>query len=228
MASTDRTRTLVRYCCAAITLALGLVPAVGHADSGFRDALEGQALALAQHPWGAGVAILGYALAGVFFVPVNLLAAVALAVFGGWPGMGVAWVGGLLGAILSHTLGWHLGARALACIPERMHRRWLALSEGRTFWVIVLIRILPAGNFGAFNLLAGALKLPRRAFVLGNMLGLVPGLLGLGMIGNRLMAALHRPGAENYLYLGLVLALLLAGILFLRRRYRTVIEVSRE
>lgn len=213
-----------------VSLVLALLLLVALPAHGFdlRERLTGLASEAAHRPWGALVAILGYAVAGVLFVPVNLLAAIALAVFGGWPGMGVAWLGGLLGAMLSHTLGWHLGTRALACIPERVQRRWLALSHGRTFWVVVLMRILPVGNFGAFNLLAGALKLPRRAFVLGNMLGLVPGLLGLGVIVNRLMAALHRPGVENYLYLGLALALLTAGLLFLRRRYRTVIEVSRE
>jgi uncharacterized membrane protein YdjX (TVP38/TMEM64 family) len=206
---------------------LALAPAHAHAFD-LRERLTALALGAAQHPWGVVVAILGYAMAGVLFVPVNLLAAVCLAVFGGWPGMGVAWLGGLLGAVLSHTLGWHLGARALLWVPERTRQRWLTLSHGRALWVTVLMRVLPVGNFGAFNLLAGAGKLPRRAFVMGNMVGLVPSLLGLGVIANRLMAVLHRPGVENFLYLGLALALASAGVLFLRRRYRTGIEISRE
>lgn len=220
------TRTL-RSCCVA-TSALWLAPAVAQADSGLRETLTGLALGLADHPCGAVVAVFGYALAGVLFVPVNLLAAVTLAVFGVWPGILVAWLGGLLGAALSHTLGWRLGPRAMRWIPERVRLRLDALAHHRAFWVVVLMRILPVGNFGAFNLLAGAFRLPRPAFVLGNMLGLVPGLLGLGAIVDRVSAALRQPGVLNLVLLGLALALVIGGLLWLRTRYRTVIEVSRE
>lgn len=206
-----------------MALCLFLAPAWAYADShggGLQESLSGLALGIAHRPWGVVLATLGYAAAGVLFVPVNLLAVVALAVFGAWPGMGVAWVGGLLGATISHALGWSLGPRALGWIPQRFHQRLLALSRHQVFWAVVLMRILPVGNFGAFNLLAGAFKLPRLAYVLGNMMGLVPGLLGWGAIGNRLAAVLRQPSLVNDLLLGLALVLAVAAVWALRRLAR--------
>ena len=214
-----------------LVLAFSCAPALCYAEtngSGFREALTRVALGISDHAWGPLVAILGYALGGVLFAPANLLGAVTLAVFGLWPGLAIGWLGGLLAAMLSLNLGERLGTRGLKWIPERTRQRLLGLARRRAFPAVVLMRILPVGNFGVANLLAGAFKFPRRAYALGNMLGILLELLGLGLIGNRLSAALARPGVVNLLLLALALALVVGGIVILRRRYRTVLEAPRE
>ena len=50
---------------------------------------------------------------------------------------------------------------------------------------------------GALNVLAGAFKIPRRSFILGNAVGLLPGMLGLGVLVNRALAALRHPSLAN-------------------------------
>ncbi|HEY8927337.1 MAG TPA: VTT domain-containing protein, partial [Polyangia bacterium] len=87
----------------------------------------------------------------------------------------------------------------------------------RPFWSVVLMRLLPVGNFGALNLLAGAFRIPRRSFVLGNAVGLLPGLLGLGVLVNRALAALRRPSAVN-VALALIVAAALTALGVLARR----------
>jgi uncharacterized membrane protein YdjX (TVP38/TMEM64 family) len=73
------------------------------------------------------------------------------------------------------------------------------------FWSVIFIRLVPLGNFGMLNLVAGGLHVPRTSFVLGNMVGLLPGLLGLGMIVDRLRALLRDPSPTNVALAGVVL-----------------------
>ena len=148
----------------------------------------------------------------------TLLATSTLAVFGMWPGVAIAWAGGLLSATTSHAIGARFGRRAVAWIPDRFSARLRQFLVRRAFWGTILIRFMPVGNFGALNLIAGAVKIPRRSFVLGNMVGLLPGLLGLGVVVGRVLALFRRPSVANALVVGgLVAGLSVLGYLVKRR-----------
>ena len=155
------------------------------------------ATAIAAYPAGAVLAGAVYAVACVVFVPVTLLAGTTLAVFGLWPGIAVAWTGGLIGAVVSHAVGGLLGPRALAWLPSRAQTALRRVVPRRAFWSIVLIRLSPVGNFGAFNLMAGALGVARTPFILGIMVGLLPGLLGLGVLIDRVLVSVRSPTATH-------------------------------
>jgi uncharacterized membrane protein YdjX (TVP38/TMEM64 family) len=173
---------------------------------------------LAARPAGPLLAVVVVAVASCLFVPITVLATATLTVFGVWPGVPVAWIGAVLGATLSHAIGEHWDQRVTGWFPLRFAatlRRFLGRSA---FWSVVLMRVLPVGNFGVLNLLAGGFKIPRRSFVLGNAVGLLPGMLGLGVLVNRALAALRHPDPIN---IGVALAVVVAatglGILAKRR-----------
>jgi len=172
---------------------------------------------LGARPTGPLLAFGALAVASSAFVPITLLATATLTVFGLWPGVPVAWLGAVLGATLSHAVGVRWGQRAIGWIPARLSATLRRFLGRRPFWSVVLMRLLPVGNFGALNLLAGAFKIPRRSFVLGNAVGLLPGLLGLGVLVNRALAALRQPSALN-VALALVVAAALASLGVLARR----------
>jgi phospholipase D1/2 len=152
---------------------------------------------LGAQPAGAVLAFAGVALASFLFVPITLLATATLTVFGVWPGVPIAWAGAVLGATLSHSVGARWGRRVIAWIPARLAATLRRSLGRRAFWSVVLMRLLPVGNFGALNVLAGAFKIPRRSFILGNAAGLLPGMLGLGVLVNRALAALRQPSLAN-------------------------------
>ncbi|MEP6653593.1 MAG: VTT domain-containing protein [Myxococcales bacterium] len=174
---------------------------------------------IAERPAGGVIAVLVYAVSGALFVPVTLLATATLTVFGLWPGVLVAWAGGVLGATLSHTIGAALGQRAVAWIPERVGTSLRRFLTRRAFWSVVFMRLLPLGNFGALNTVAGAIKVPRRSFILGNIVGLLPGLIGLGVIVDRFLAVLRHPSAANVVVVVALMALLGWLGAIVRRRY---------
>jgi uncharacterized membrane protein YdjX (TVP38/TMEM64 family) len=175
---------------------------------------------IADKPAGTLLVALFYALAGVLFVPVTLLATTTLAVFGLWPGVGIAWSGGLLGAMLSYAIGKRLGPRVFAWLPSRVGKSVGRFLERRSFWAVVFMRLVPLGNFGALNLAAGALGVKRRSFILGNMVGLLPGLFGLGVVVNRTLALLSRPTALNVSAFVIVAGVLVVAPRWVRGRYR--------
>lgn len=183
-----------------------------------RALLGASARFVAEQPGGAALATVAVALGSLFFVPVTLLITSALAVFGFWPGIAVAWVGANLGALASHVCGRWLGPRVLSWVPERSLAALRRFAGRRSFWSVVLARLLPLGNFGLLNLLAGAIGVQRRAFAFGNMLGLLPGLLGLGVFADRAIEAVRHPSVVNIGVVGLVVGLGVASGIVLKRR----------
>ncbi|HEX7597015.1 MAG TPA: VTT domain-containing protein, partial [Polyangia bacterium] len=173
-----------------------------------------------QQRGGSLLALLFYCLAGAVFVPVTLLATVTLAVFGMWPGVAIAWAGGVLSATLSHLLGGWFGPRLMRWMPEHIERSVRRFLRRQGFWSVIFIRLVPLGNFGMLNLVAGALRVPRKSFILGNMVGLLPGLLGLGMIVDRLRALLHDPSPTNVVLAGVVLLVVAGLVVLAKRRFR--------
>jgi uncharacterized membrane protein YdjX (TVP38/TMEM64 family) len=68
------------------------------------------------------------------------------------------------------------------------------------------------------NLVAGASHIRFRDYLLGTFIGMLPGIVGLTLLTDRLMAVLVEPRLGNvFLLLGLVLIVVLGGY-FLKKR----------
>jgi len=85
---------------------------------------------------------------------------------------------------------------------------------------IVAARLLPVGNFSLINLLAGALQVRFPSYVVANVIGILPGILGFTLFADRLGDTLRNPDPANVLLLALVLAGILAGLALLSRGLR--------
>jgi uncharacterized membrane protein YdjX (TVP38/TMEM64 family) len=112
-------------------------------------------------------------------------------------------------------VAWLSGPRLAALRGHLMKRSLLA---------IVAARLLPIGNFSIINMVAGVLKVPLRTFVLGNAIGLLPGILALTIFANRLGRTLRHPHPGNLLVLGVVVLAIVALLAWLRRRITRLIR----
>jgi uncharacterized membrane protein YdjX (TVP38/TMEM64 family) len=183
-----------------------------------RAAVSAATTFVAQQPAGPALAAAAVALGSVLFIPITVLITTALAVFGFWPGIAVAWAGATAGAMASHACGRWIGPRILSWLPDRSQAALRRFAGKRSFWSVVLVRLLPVGNFGVLNLLAGAIGVQRRSFLLGNMVGLLPGLLGLGIFADRAIEAVRHPSVVNIAVVALVVAVGIASGILLKRR----------
>ncbi len=208
---------------AIVTLVLGawmLVRTWQPLTARLQELVSGTVSFAAEQPGGWFLAWLAFALGGLLFVPFTLLATATLAVFGLWPGVPIAWLGGTVAATLSHAVGTRLGPRLLGWLPGRVERSVRSFLRRQGFWSVVFIRLLPVGNFAVLNLVAGAMHMPRTSFILGNLVGLLPGLLGLGVVVDRLRALVREPSPLNIAVALLALAVLVGAGVLAKRRFR--------
>jgi uncharacterized membrane protein YdjX (TVP38/TMEM64 family) len=73
------------------------------------------------------------------------------------------------------------------------------------------------GNFSLINMVAGAMRLRLRDFLIGSTVGLLPGTLILTAFANRLVAMLRNPGARSAALLAAVLVVLIILLFGMRR-----------
>jgi len=183
--------------------------------------LEGVATSatwLREHPV-APLTVLVIFLAGALvFFPATLLVGATVLVYGSPRGVVLAWAGSLAAAALGYGAG-----RAL---PRREVRgRWGAQMmwlrgqlRRRGFLAIAVTRLIPVGNFSVMNMVAGSLRVPFLGFLLGNAIGVLPGILAMALFIDRVGRALQAPGAINFLWLAALIAAMAWALSWLGRR----------
>ena len=183
--------------------------------------LEGVAASgtwLREHPV-APLTVLVIFLAGALvFFPATLLVGATVLVYGSPRGVVLAWAGSLAAAALGYGAG-----RAL---PRREVRgRWGAQMmwlrgqlRRRGFLAIAVARLIPVGNFSVMNMVAGSLRVPFLGFLLGNAIGVLPGILAMALFIDRVGRALQAPGAINFQWLAALIAAMAWALSWLGRR----------
>ncbi len=161
---------------------------------------------------------LAFVVGGLMLVPVTLLIAVSVLVFGPVEGAAYALLGATLSASATYGIGRHLGrdlVRRLA--GHRLNELSRRLGR-RGLLAIVLVRMMPIAPFTVMNVVAGASHIGWRDFLLGTMIGLVPGILMTSVFVDSAIAAIRHPSPATFALLGAV-ALGIAGLAtFVRRR----------
>jgi uncharacterized membrane protein YdjX (TVP38/TMEM64 family) len=93
---------------------------------------------------------------------------------------GIAWgtllanVASTFGAILNFWLARNL----LSPMSDRLRARRAATAQEikprHAFWALIFLRAFPFSNFVATNLMAGALKIPFRTYIMATFIGMIP------------------------------------------------------
>lgn len=175
------------------------------------------ARALRDSPAGFGYVMLGFGLGTLLFIPVTVMIAGTALAYDPVRGFAFAFIGVLFGASTTYWCGRLLGARTLDYFQGARLARVKHELCTRAFRASIIARLMPVGNFTVINLLAGGLRVPFRAYFLGNMVGALPGVIVLALFTDQLGAALRSPSATNItaVVVGLVV---LAGLGFWLRR----------
>ena len=127
-------------------------------------------------PW----VVLAVVLASIVAVPLGAIIAVDALVFGPWLGAVYTLIGAALGASISYGLGRHLGHEALCRFAGERVNRFSQRLARRGVLAIVFIRLVPVAPFAIANMVAGMTHVRLRDFVLGTVLGMLPGLALIG------------------------------------------------
>jgi len=174
--------------------------------------------------WSEIAFVVMYAITIAVLLPATIGTVVGGAVFGFWEGLGLAWLGALLGTCLAHAL-----ARYVARKPMRRlfgeHRLLKKLRDDSSPLDLFRLRVLPVAPFATLDYVAGVADVPLRRLVLATMLGAIPSIATYSYVGMALIRGIAsgEPSGHRTLWIasGLTLGmLLLSGVPILLQRNR--------
>ncbi|RAR62972.1 MULTISPECIES: TVP38/TMEM64 family protein [Halomonadaceae] len=149
-------------------------------------AIAAGSVAWTQAPWAILVVVAVYAAASLVMFPLSLLVAVTGLLFGPWWGFGYALAGTLAASILTYGVGRRLGREALMRYGGRHLKGLSRYLAGRGIRTMTVVNLLPLAPFTLTNMLAGAFHLRFRDYLIGSVIGIVPGLVGVTLLGSQL------------------------------------------
>ena len=164
------------------------------------------ARALNQSAWGVPIALGSFVVASLMAVPVTLLILVTTLVFDPLLGALVALGASTIAAVAGYGIGHYTGAKAA---KRRLGGRIGDLRERLTqrgIFAVVTLRIVPVAPFAVLNLIAGAMQVRLRDYVLGTLIGMAPGVIAMALFSEGLLQLLGRTDMRS-------LALVVGGVL---------------
>jgi uncharacterized membrane protein YdjX (TVP38/TMEM64 family) len=134
---------------------------------------------------------------GLLVFPVTLLIVATAATFGPWLGFAYAAAGAAASAILTYGVGALIGRQALeSVLGPRLNRIRRAITRHGVL-AVATVRMVPIAPFTVVNLAAGASRIPFTDYVLGTILGMLPGLVLMSALGYQIFNVLTAPTPLN-------------------------------
>jgi len=200
---------------AALALAWRYTPL---ADVVTPDSTIAFAESLSDYWWAPIVLVLSYTPATLVMFPRWLITLGAVAIFGPWPALAYAELGVLLAALGGYVAGKLVGidtARRMA--GPRLNRVKRVLRR-RGLVAVTIVRLVPAAPFIVVNVVMGALRIPLHHYLIGTVLGMLPGMLATTVLGDQLTDALSAPTRTN-LWIAAAAVLAIAMIAYAGQRW---------
>jgi len=165
--------------------------------------------AIAESPWAPVAVVAVFVIGGLIGFPVTVLIAATALSFGAWPGLAYAAIGSLASASITYALGSWLGTKPLRrFLGPRLNRIRRAITR-QGILAMTTIRLVPVAPYTVVNLVAGALGISFRDYLIGTILGLTPGLLAMTLLGDRILRVVQNP---SLLHIAILVALVIAWI----------------
>jgi phospholipase D1/2 len=178
------------------------------------------AIALREQPWAPIAVLLAFVGAGLVAFPLIVLVAVTAMVFGPLVGPLYTLVGATLSAALTFAIGRKLGRETVRRLAGQRVNDLSRRLARRGLITIAFVRMLPIAPFSIVNVVAGASHIRWSDFLLGTLIGLIPGVVTMTFFIDRAIAAVREPDVGSLALLGVAVALVIALVCVLRRMLR--------
>jgi phosphatidylserine/phosphatidylglycerophosphate/cardiolipin synthase-like enzyme/uncharacterized membrane protein YdjX (TVP38/TMEM64 family) len=169
------------------------------------------------HPLSPLLVVCGYIIGGLIALPVTLLIIATVMVFGPWWGLLYTLIGSQLSALAVFWAGRRLGRDTVRKFAGSMINRLSQRLSDTGILSVITFRIVPVAPFSVINLVAGVSEIHWRDFVLGSFVGMLPGVVTIVLLSDRIAASLRAPNLFHLSVLGLTIAAVGTGLWLLRR-----------
>lgn len=159
--------------------------------------------------WAPLIVIAAFVGGGLIMFPLTLLIAATAVVFEPWLAIALSITGALANAVTLYAIGRGLMKKTMThAFGEQVDKLHRALDR-RGIIAVATIRMVPIAPFTLVNLAAGAIDVRPRDYVIGTLLGVLPGTLALTAFGHQLQKIVEQP---TFAGVGLLLGVLAAWI----------------
>jgi len=141
--------------------------------------------------------ILLFILSGLVLFPVTILIAVTAAIFGPYQGLILALAGTLSSACVGYLIGRKIGIPKSDALFAAQFQEFKQKIKNSGIMGVSLIRMLPVAPFGLMNILFGMNAVPFSSYVMGSLLGILPGTIALSLFGSSLFRLFSEADAQN-------------------------------
>lgn len=148
-------------------------------------------------PLAPAITVIAFVVAGVVLFPMSVLILAAAAVFGPWFGFLYSAIGMTMSGLLMYCVGARLGKRTVSRFIEARWPRAQEVIKKPGIPLLVAFRLVAVTPFTVTNLLLGAGGVAFVDFAVGSAIGLAPGLLIMSIAGDRIVAMIAQPTAEQ-------------------------------
>lgn len=158
-------------------------------------------------PWAYLIVPLAFVVGSMVVFPITAMIAATAVVFPPTSAFFIALAGGILGSTANYLVGQSLGRVVLRrMMGKRLNKISRALAR-QGILTVVTLRIVPIAPFSLINLVAGASHIRFIDFMIGTLIGLLPGIATMTFVGHRLFALLEDPDAMDIVLVFLALAI---------------------
>jgi phospholipase D1/2 len=176
------------------------------ADTITADRVIAMAHDFASQPWAPLVVLLAYTPACMILFPRPLITLFSVIAFGTWLGMAYALVGIQVAALATYTIGRRMDRAKVRRFAGPRLNKVSELLRSRGLLAVTALRLVPVAPFAVGGIVAGAIRVKVWHFMLGTLLGMMPGTLAMTVFGDQLEAGLRNPRGINYWIAGGALA----------------------
>lgn len=180
---------------AALTALWRYTPLAGWLDA---DHISAWAQHFGGRWWAPLVIVAAYTPACIVLFPRPLITFAAVIAFGPYFGFAYALSGILLAALLSYLAGRYMPRHTVRDMagPRMLH--FAEILRRRSLLTVTALRLVPLAPFVVEGLVAAAIGIRLSPFMLGTLIGMLPGTLTTTIFGHQIEAALNDPSQVNY------------------------------
>ena len=159
-----------------------------------------------------------FVVGGLIMIPVNVMIALSVLVFGAIPGAIYALIGSSLNAQLLYEIARRLPMQTIKSrLRGRLGRIHQHFVRHGTL-AVALVRAVPVAPYTIVNLLLGATRIDRVQYIAGTALGMAPGIIVNAFFVDRIVAAVRTPTLLTFALLALATLVVIGLALFVRKR----------
>lgn len=173
-----------------------------------------------EQPFTPVLVLLVYVLGGMVAFPVTLMVVATVVVFGPWWGGLYVLAGSQASAITVFWVGRWLGRDAVRRFAGNLFNRLSRKLSASGLMAVITFRIVPVAPFSIINLIAGSSGIRPRDYMLGTLIGMLPGMIATIVLADRLAVSLSQPDIGTFAVFGGFIVLVIIGLTALRRWIR--------